>query len=51
MRRTHNQNQTGLSLIELMIAMVVGLILLAGVLSIFLSSRNSYNINSGVAQI
>ncbi|MGH8413438.1 MAG: PilW family protein, partial [Gammaproteobacteria bacterium] len=37
--------------IELMIAMVVGLILLAGVLSIFLSSRNSYNINSGVAQI
>ncbi|MGH8397365.1 MAG: PilW family protein [Gammaproteobacteria bacterium] len=51
MLHTYKQNQIGLSLIELMIAMLVGLILLAGVLSIFLSSRSSYNINSGVAQI
>jgi type IV pilus assembly protein PilW len=43
--------QAGLSLIELMIAMLVGLILIAGVLSIFLSSRQSYGINSAVAQI
>jgi len=43
--------QTGLSLIELMIAMVVGLILIAGVLSIFISSRQSYGINGAVAQI
>lgn len=46
-----NPRQTGLSLIELMIAMVVGLILIAGVLSIFISSRQSYSINGAVAQI
>ncbi|MGA9854741.1 MAG: PilW family protein [Gammaproteobacteria bacterium] len=43
--------QAGMSLIELMIAMVVGLILMAGVLSIFISSRQSYGVNSGVAQV
>ena len=43
--------QTGLSLIELMIAMAVGLILIAGVLSIFISSRQSYGINGAVGQI
>ncbi|MGA9851439.1 MAG: PilW family protein [Gammaproteobacteria bacterium] len=51
MYRRETLNQTGLSLIELMIAMVVGLVLMAGVLSIFLSSRQSYGINSAVAQI
>ncbi len=45
------QNQAGLSLIELMIAMLVGLILIAGVLSIFISSRQSYGINGAVGQI
>ncbi len=43
--------QQGLSLIELMIAMLVGLILIGGVLSIFISSRQSYGVNSGVARI
>jgi len=47
----NKQNQAGLSLIELMIAMLVGLILIAGVLSIFISSRASYGINSAVGQI
>ncbi|MGA9851445.1 MAG: PilW family protein [Gammaproteobacteria bacterium] len=53
MRCSENRlhKQTGLSLVELMIATVVGLILLAGVLSIFLSSRQSYGINSAVGQI
>jgi type IV pilus assembly protein PilW len=54
MRRNQIQlcaQQAGLSLIELMIAMVVGLILIAGVLSIFISSRQSYGINGAVAQI
>lgn len=46
-----NPKQTGLSLIELMIALVVGLILIAGVLSIFMSSRKSYGINTAVGQI
>src|SRR5574340_675868 len=43
--------QAGLSLIELMIALVVGLILIDGVLSIFMSSRKSYGINSAVGQV
>ncbi|MDE2346315.1 MAG: PilW family protein [Gammaproteobacteria bacterium] len=47
----HNTFQLGLSLIELMIAMLVGLILIGGVLSIFISSRQSYGINSAVARI
>ena len=51
MHNSSKQNQAGLSLIELMIAMLVGLILIAGVLSIFISSRASYGINGAVGQI
>ena len=43
--------QTGLSLIELMIAMLVGLILMAGVLSVFMSSRKTYGVNGAMGQI
>lgn len=43
--------QAGLSLIELMIAMVVGLVLIAGVLSIFIASRGSYGLNSAVGDV
>ena len=43
--------QTGLSLIELMIALVVGLILMAGVLSIFISSRQGYGVNTAIARV
>lgn len=46
-----NTHQGGLSLIELMIALLVGAILIAGVLSIFISSRQSYGINGAVGQI
>jgi type IV pilus assembly protein PilW len=48
---TINRQETGLSLIELMIAMVVGLVLLAGVLSIFISSRSGYGANNATAQV
>ncbi len=43
--------QTGLSLIELMIAMVVGLILMAGALSIFISSRQGYGVNTAISHV
>lgn len=43
--------ETGLSLVELMVALTVGVILLAGVVSVFLSSRQSYGINNAVAQV
>ncbi|MDE2459921.1 MAG: prepilin-type N-terminal cleavage/methylation domain-containing protein, partial [Gammaproteobacteria bacterium] len=51
MRHMRHYQQSGLSLIELMIAMAVGLILLAGVLSIFISSRQGYSTNSAVATV
>ena len=51
MYNNSKHKEAGLSLIELMIAMLVGLILIAGVLSIFISSRASYGINGAVGQI
>ncbi len=49
--KTSYRQQSGLSLIELMIAMVVGLVLMAGVLSIFISSRSGYGANTAAAQV
>ncbi|MGA9851433.1 MAG: PilW family protein [Gammaproteobacteria bacterium] len=51
MRSGKINSQAGLSLIELMIAMVVGLILLAGVLSVYISSHQNYGINTAIAQV
>ncbi|GGK61661.1 PilW family protein [Amphritea balenae] len=44
-------NQRGLSLVELMIAMVIGLMLTAAVLQVFVSSRVSYSMQTGLAQL
>ncbi|MGH8402179.1 MAG: PilW family protein, partial [Gammaproteobacteria bacterium] len=44
-------HQAGLSLIELMIAMVVGLVLLAGVLAIFISGKQGSSTNTAIAQV
>lgn len=43
--------QLGLSLVELMIAMTLGLIVLAGVLSLFMTNKQSYTLENAVAQI
>lgn len=51
MLHTRAKTQTGLSLIEMMIAMVVGLILIAGVLSIYITSRQGYGTNSAVGEV
>jgi len=40
----------GMSLIELMIALLIGLILLVGVIQVFAASRASYQISQGVAR-
>lgn len=42
--------QTGLSLIELMISMVISLILILGVVSIYVTSKRSYAIQDGVSR-
>ncbi len=43
--------QQGLSLIEIMVALTVSLILMAGVLQIFLSSKQSYKANDGLSRV
>jgi len=43
--------QQGLTLVELMIAMVIGLILIAGVIQIFLSSQQAYRTQESMSRI
>lgn len=45
------RSQSGLTLIELMIAMVMGLFLLAGVLAVFVSSKQAYRTNDALARV
>lgn len=52
--RMHNRStrrQNGFSLVELMVAMVIGLILTAGVISVYLTSKKSYSVDTGLAQV
>lgn len=52
MNRTTAQRtrQTGVTLVELMVAMTVSLILLAGVLQIFQANRQSYRVQEGLSR-
>ena len=43
--------QRGLSLVELMVAMVLGLLLIGGVLQIFLSSKKTYTTNLALSKV
>jgi len=45
------RQQRGLSMIELMIALVVGLIVVAGMLQVFVSSKGSSEMNSGQMEL
>lgn len=45
------QSQAGMSLVELMIAMTLGLLLLAGLIQIFVSAKTSYLVQDAVARI
>ncbi len=44
-------NQRGLSLIELMVAMALGLLLMTGVVSVFISAKQSYTHQDATSQI
>jgi len=48
--RNFNHRQQGLSLIELMIAMVIGLVLLLGLVQVMGASRSAYQLSTGVAR-
>ncbi|MDT3718950.1 PilW family protein [Pseudomonas oryzihabitans] len=45
------RHQAGLSIIELMIALLLGLLLMGGVMQVFLSSRQTYQTNSALSQV
>lgn len=51
MSMTFAKRQLGLSLIELMIAITLSLLLIAGVLQIFLSSKQTYSTNTALARV
>jgi len=47
----HTDRQAGFSLVELMVAMTISLFLLAGVVQIFLGSKQSYRVNDGLSRL
>lgn len=51
MSMTFAKRQSGLSLIELMIAITLSLLLIAGVLQIFLSSKQTYSTNNALSRV
>jgi prepilin-type N-terminal cleavage/methylation domain-containing protein len=48
---TYQKKQTGFSLIELMIAMLLGLLIMAGLVNLFLQSKRSFNQNESIARM
>ena len=45
------RRQRGVTLVELMIAMVLGLVLIAGIIQVFLGNRQTYQFNEDLARI
>ncbi|HGX92941.1 MAG TPA: prepilin-type N-terminal cleavage/methylation domain-containing protein [Candidatus Tenderia sp.] len=50
-RRLHPAKQRGLSLIELMISITIGLIIAAGIMQIFISNKQTYRVQEGMARM
>ncbi len=44
-------NQRGLSLVELMVAITIGLLLLAGVIQVFASTKQTYRVHEGLSRV
>lgn len=51
MKHITNNRYRGFSLVEMMVAMVISLILLAGVVQIYLSSKQSYRLQEGLSRV
>ncbi|WP_435100667.1 PilW family protein [Arhodomonas sp. AD133] len=45
------KHSAGFSLVELMIAMVIGLVLIAGIVQVFVASRSTYAVADGLARL
>lgn len=50
-RQPQEHGQRGFSLVELMVALVVSLLLLAGVIQVYLSSKQAYRVQDNIARI
>src|SRR3546814_11566616 len=50
-RSRSGSGQAGFSLVELMISLVLGLIVIGGVTTVFLSNQQSYRSNEGLSQL
>lgn len=46
-----SQHQKGMTLIEIMISMVIGLFLIAGVIKMFIATKLSYGVQNAVVRI
>lgn len=51
MRMRHMTRQLGFSLVELMVALLLGVILTSGVISVFVTSKTTYNVNNALGQV
>jgi type IV pilus assembly protein PilW len=51
LNRMRSRSQQGFSLIELMVALVIGSLLIAGTVFVYIQSRNSYGVNETVARL
>jgi type IV pilus assembly protein PilW len=49
--RTSPRRSSGVTLVELMVSMVLGLIVIGGALSVVLANRQSYRTNEGLSQV
>ena len=50
-RHAQEHCQRGFTLVELMVALAVSLLLLAGVIQVYLSSKQAYRVQDNVARI
>ena len=46
-----SQSQRGISLVELMVSLVIGLVLIGGALSVYINSRATYTLNETIARM
>lgn len=44
-------NQTGMTMVEIMVALVISLVLIAGLIQIFIGNKTTYRSNSGLEQL
>ena len=51
MIKISDRKQFGITIIELMIAMVLGLMLIAGISNVYLTTKNSYRLTENLSRL